>query len=125
MENGDPKETLTIVGFALVIIYILIKDVIKPLLDKHDSESNGNGRNAAGMLKDLWFWHAPDHSGEQGWKGKQVERLVGQMNSLIREQIAESKRSNKIIEDCMTRRNAILAARKERQLSKKELEDDV
>lgn len=88
-------EESTTIGLALVVLYILVKDVIKPLVDR----KNGNGLHLYGQkLEDLHSWHAPDGDGEQSWKGKQIERLLIQMNKLIAEQTRESKRGNEALE---------------------------
>ncbi len=84
MENSGLLE-LSVGGiFALLII----KEVFVFV-----SKRNGNGKNKehdllVNMIKkisDLWDWHSPDPDGEQGWKGKQLERIMVSLDQNVQE----------------------------------------
>ena len=89
----DPQSDLTLAGVALLVLYIAIKDVIRPLIERTNGKSGGLHR----MISDLWHWHAPDDGGEQPWKGKRIEVLLSVMNENFKEQTIELRRHNQIL----------------------------
>jgi hypothetical protein len=104
MQEFSDLSNGGIVALSLLIIYILIRDILKPLVTRKLSDNGGPHANKLSrMLDDLWHWHAPDPDGEQSWKGKNIERLMIQMNTLIAELVDESKRNNRVIEEFMQR----------------------
>ncbi len=71
-----------------IFAFLIIKEVFAFV-----SRRNGNGKTKdhdrlESLLRqthDLWRWHAPDPDGEQGWKGKQLERVMLNLDANIRE----------------------------------------
>jgi len=98
-----PTDEKGIVIIALMLVYVLIKEVIAPMVKRR----NGNGiemclkqlveiaknqaimlRDMKGQQQDLWDWHKPDHEGMQPWKGQQIMQalkdLPNQIKSIIK-----------------------------------------
>lgn len=89
----DPQSDFTLAGVALLVLYIVIKDIVRPLIERSNGKSGGVHR----MIADLWQWHAPDDGGEQSWKGKRIEVLLSVMNENFKEQTVELRRHNQIL----------------------------
>ena len=84
MENSGLLE----LSAGGIFAFLIIKEVFFFV-----SKRNGNGKtkehdkveNMIKKIHDLWHWHAPDPDGEQGWKGKQLERIMISLDQNVQE----------------------------------------
>ena len=87
---GSPTGLVGAIAILAMAFYVLVKEVIAPLVKKRNGLYGPPPEELSRMLKDimsiittgsrriedLHVWHSPDADGEQGWKGKQLERLI-------------------------------------------------
>ncbi len=80
---------ITEVSVGGIFAILVIREVLNFLGRRGLNGSSRNYQNINGNLtkkiEDLWDWHSPDHDGEQGWKGKQLERILHSLDGNMKE----------------------------------------
>ena len=97
------------VFMALVVVYVIIKDVVKPLIQRRNGDSPSD-RQA--MIKDLHDWHAPDAYGVQSWRGAQTDAVLKSIDVHLKEQTEETRKLTGLLHELLRdRRNEAKASR--------------
>ena len=105
---------LTQLSLALVVIYILIKDVLVPILkERNGSTKGGFSSRDKEILETLYEWHKPGPDGRQTWKATEVQEQLKQLRSDVVCLKKELQQTNIIINDIVKNIKDVIEADEE------------
>lgn len=95
-------DIISAFGIIAVTIYILVKDVVVPLVQRSTGGRSGfksHDRDALFSMNkkvtDLHGWHSPGDDGRQNWKNNpDVEKAIIEMGQNMKVMVSELRRIN-------------------------------
>ncbi len=99
MDAITPNQWAGIVTAIMIGVAAIVGAVLRPVLDNLRGAPRHRSCHlddtSSSQLRDLHVWHAPDHHGEQGWRGHAIERGI---ESLVERQSESTELLRELVE---------------------------